>query len=381
MIRGLSASLVNGQRWDGDTFTPCDLHIAHGRWSERPPRRAPTLDLAGALVLPTLINAHDHLELNHFPRTRPQPLYANAADWARDVDALLHQAPYAPLRAHPYEVKAHAGLVKNLLSGVHWVIQHGRPHPYLFQRDHPIRVLPAYEWAHSVYLSAPREIQQAHKRATAQRRFYIHAAEGTDDRAADEIVALERLGCLDERTALVHGVGIPADVVTQTLKPRGVTLIACPTTNAYLLGALPELAAWRGALAIGTDSRLTADGDLWDEVRALLKRVGSLVWEALHAASAVLGLPIPRPFAVGTPATCTVIGPQLTRSDIRLVIAAGKPLWGQPDLMRALGLVAVSATLDTTPIALSQPLARWLSRATLEESGFAICQPAVRRWW
>ncbi|MFQ3657372.1 MAG: hypothetical protein SNJ54_00340 [Anaerolineae bacterium] len=381
MIRGLSASLVNGRRWDGSAFTPCDLHIAHGRWSERPPRRAPTLDLTGALVLPTLVNAHDHLELNHYPRTRPQPRYTNAADWAQDVNALLDQPPYAHLRAHPYEAKAHAGLVKNVLSGVHWVIQHGRPHPYLFRRSHPIRVLPAYEWAHSVYLSAPREIQQAHGRATAQRRFFIHAAEGTDGRAADEIAALERLGCLDVRTVLIHGVGIPADMVTQALKPRGVTLIACPTTNAYLLGALADVAAWHGALAIGTDSRLTASGDLWDEVRALLEQVGAQAWEALHAAPATLGLPIPRSFAVGALAACTVIGPQLTRSDIRLVIAAGKPLWGQPDLMRALAVPTVRAALDNTPVALSQPLARWLSRATLEESGFTVCQPAVRRWW
>lgn len=377
----LSASLVNGRRWDGHVFIPCDLHIAAGCWSERPPRRAPTLDLAGAHVLPALVNAHDHLELNHYPRTRLREQYANAADWAQDVNALLDQPPYARLRAHPYAVKAHAGLVKNVLSGVHWVIQHGRPHPYLFQRAHPIRVLSAYEWAHSVYLSAPQDVQRAHARATRDRRFYVHAAEGTDARAAQEIDTLERLGCLDERTVLIHGVGIPAQTVTQTLKPRGVTLVACPTTNAYLLGALPTLAAWRGALAIGTDSRLTASGDLWDEVRALLDSFGALAWEALHAAPHALGLPIPPAFAVGTPATCTVIGPNLTRSDVRLVLFEGQALWGQPALMSALGVRIVHAALDSTPLALHPLLARWIRRATLEESGFTLSQPAVRRWW
>lgn len=381
MSKGLSASLVNGQRWDGGAFTPCDLHIVNGRWSALPPRRAPTLDLSGALILPPLVNAHDHLELNHYPRTRPRPHYANAADWAQDVNALLDQPPYASLRAHRYEAKAHAGLVKNVLSGVHWVIQHGRPHPYLFRREHPIRVLAAYEWAHSVYLSTPREIQQAHERADAQRRFFIHAAEGTDDRAADEIATLEQLGCLDARMVLVHGVGIPSDVVAETLRPRGVTLVTCPTTNAYLLGTLPELAAWRGALAIGTDSRLTASGDLWDELRLLLGRCGVIAWEALHAAPHTLELPIPPAFAVGTPAACTVIGPRLTRGDIQLVVRDGQPLWGTPALMDALAVPTVRAMLDDAPIALSQPLARWLSRATLEESGFTLSQPAVRRWW
>jgi hypothetical protein len=381
MSKGLSASLVNGQRWDGGAFTPCDLHIADGRWSERPPRRAPTLDLAGALILPTLVNAHDHLELNHYPRTRPRPRYANAADWAQDVNALLDQSLYASRRAHPYEAKAHAGLVKNVLSGVHWVIQHGRPHPYLFRREHPIHVLAAYEWAHSVYLSTPREIQQAHGRATAQRRFFIHAAEGTDDRAAAEIATLEQLGCLDARTVLIHGVGIPAATVTEALRPRGIALVTCPTTNAYLLGALPALAEWRGALAIGTDSRLTASGDLWDELRLLLEQVGALAWEALHAAPQALGLPIPPACAVGTPAACTVIGPRLTRGDIHLVVLDGQPLWGTPALMAALAVPTVRAVLDGAAVALSQRLARWIGRATLEESGFALSQPAVRRWW
>lgn len=381
MMTKVSVSLVNGRRWDGDQFITCDLHITAGRWSEQPSRRARTIDLEGALVLPTLVNAHDHLELNHYPRTRPRPQYTNAADWARDVNALLHKPPYAQLRSYHYEAKAHAGLVKNVLSGVHWVIQHGRPHPYLFQPFHPIRVLQSYEWAHSLYLNRPDEIQEAHARATPERRFFIHAAEGIDERAVQEIATLEQLGCLDTRTVLVHGVGIPSDVVAETLWPRGVTLVTCPTTNDYLLGKRPDLFEWRGGLAIGTDSRLTAAGDFWDELRALLRHDRSTAWEALHNAPEVLGLPIPPAFKAKTAATCTIVGPALKRSEIRLVLLEGRALWGRPDFMKAVSVPDVRATLDEALIGLSRPLARWMRRATLKESGFTLDQHAVRRWW
>src|SRR5437868_14542268 len=42
------------------------------------------LDLSGHLILPGLINSHDHLEFNLFPRLGNR-LYANAGEWAADI--------------------------------------------------------------------------------------------------------------------------------------------------------------------------------------------------------------------------------------------------------------------------------------------------------
>src|SRR5205814_7317251 len=50
-----------------------------------PPRRGDlAVDLDGARVLPGLINAHDHLELNNFGRLKWRECYPNVADWIAD---------------------------------------------------------------------------------------------------------------------------------------------------------------------------------------------------------------------------------------------------------------------------------------------------------
>ena len=54
-----------------------DLEIRRGRVqtaSEARTARGPELDLAGHLILPGLINCHDHLEFNLFPAPRRRAL-------------------------------------------------------------------------------------------------------------------------------------------------------------------------------------------------------------------------------------------------------------------------------------------------------------------
>ena len=84
-------------------------------------------DWAGYPVRSALVNYHDHLELNHYPRTRPRDRYANAHDWADDVNASLEREPYRGLRAYTFFEKAFIGALKNLFCGVTTVFQHGAP--------------------------------------------------------------------------------------------------------------------------------------------------------------------------------------------------------------------------------------------------------------
>lgn len=331
------------------------------------------LQTAGYTPVPAFINAHEHLELNHYPRTRFQPVYADAHEWGEQVNARLDTPPYADLRAHALADKLFIGALKNLLAGVTSVIQHGTPHSALFSRHLPIRVLRNYSWAHSLHFSTDEQIRHAHAHACAHphSRFYIHLAEGTSPRAHAEYPRLCALGVVSVHTVLIHGVGMDAAQIADALE-RGATLITCPTTNTYLLNTRADLSAWHGHWCLGSDSRLTADGDLLDEFAALCAE-GTLQPEqrdeCLHQRPRRL-LALPE-----HPADFLVLNPHasiLRRTDIWLVVKDGRSLIGTPALMRLCSVPSVPATLDGHPRWIARPLARHVARCTLSLDGLRL---------
>ena len=58
-----------------------------------PQRGDLVVDLDEAVVLPGLINAHDHLELNSFPRLKWRPQYANVREWIADFQPRFASDP------------------------------------------------------------------------------------------------------------------------------------------------------------------------------------------------------------------------------------------------------------------------------------------------
>src|SRR6266567_8406320 len=113
-----------------------------------PTKAGSDLDLAGHLVMPGLINAHDHLEFNLFPQLG-QGTYANAGEWARDI----YHPDRSPIREHlrvAKPVRLWWGALKNLLSGVTTVCHHNPYEPEIFNADFPIRVVRRFAWAHSL---------------------------------------------------------------------------------------------------------------------------------------------------------------------------------------------------------------------------------------
>lgn len=232
-----------------------------------PHRHDAILDLAGRIVYPGLINAHDHIEMNHYPRTKFRAIYTNAKQWSEDFSPKLVEEPFASLRRLPVAEQCAVGALKNLRSGVTTVAQHNPLHPPLRRRDFPVRVVKRYGWAHSLYLE--QDILASYRRTPPDAPWMIHLAEGTDDEAAGELKRLQDLGCLRSNTVLIHGVGLTAEDRINAIA-KGTGLVWCPSSNFFLLGKTAEVAAFADAelLALGTDSRLTADGDMLDELRA-----------------------------------------------------------------------------------------------------------------
>jgi cytosine/adenosine deaminase-related metal-dependent hydrolase/ubiquinone/menaquinone biosynthesis C-methylase UbiE len=230
-----------------------------------------SIDLSGFLLLPGLINAHDHLEFSLFPNIGDGP-YENAKQWADDIHA-RHASLIALHREVPRPVRLWWGAIRNLLSGVTTVCHHNPITQELMGPEFPVRVVSGFGWAHSLSL----EPELAHKfaRNREDAPFILHAAEGIDEESAQEVFALDREHALDPRTVLVHGLGCTPEGI-ELINQRQAAVILCPTSNRFLFHQSPAPAFIEALnkVTLGSDSPLTAAGDLLDEIRFARKHVG-----------------------------------------------------------------------------------------------------------
>ena len=376
--------IVNARAWTASEPAARDVYTAGERIAERAAPGALTVDLAGHTIYPGWINAHDHLELNHYPRTKFREVYANAHEWGEDVNARLNAEPYHSLRAYPLRDRLFIGGLKNLLCGATTVVHHGPPHQLLYRHDFPVRVLRQYGWAHSLHFSTNAEIVRSYRRTPLSWPWFIHLAEGTDNTAAGEYQRLKALGCVGRNTVLVHGVGLTAADIADAM-PRIRALVWCPTTNNYLLGKTLNPALWGDKLVLGSDSRLTADGDWLAELRSALCR-GSAdqpdVFAFTARPAALLGLKRAGSLAPGSYADWLAAPAFPTaRRDIALVVRGGVPLIGDPPLMAQFPHVpTVAAALDGAEKRVHLDLARQIHRCCLREPGLIVdALPTTRR--
>jgi SAM-dependent methyltransferase len=236
---------------------------SEGRTNPDPKPSDSSIDLHGFLVLPGLINAHDHLEFALFPRLGKGG-YKNFVEWADDIHH-PNAPPIAEHRRVPRKVRLWWGGIRNLLCGVTSVCHHNPFEPEVFTDEFVVRVLREYGWAHSLPLDPGAEVK---KNETPEGQpFFIHLSEGVDKKCSEEIFALHRAGALDYNTVIIHGLGLGREGM-QLLRSTGAGLIWCPSSNVFLFGKTLSLEEIQGLpnVAIGSDSPLTACGDLLDEV-------------------------------------------------------------------------------------------------------------------
>jgi cytosine/adenosine deaminase-related metal-dependent hydrolase len=368
--------------------------------ADRPRRGDTIVDLDGAFVLPGLINAHDHLELNHYGLLKRRERYENAAAWIGDLrPALDGDDGIRTGRAHPLKYRLFIGALKNLLSGVTTVAHHNPLYREIGRRF-PIRVVRRYGWAHSFTLERQPVGARGEPGGEVSGRcldtppdvpFMVHAGEGVDLAAIEELTRLDSLDCLRPNTVVVHGTSItPAQ--WERLLDRGASLVWCPASNRFLFGrtapvrallaARPE--AWRH-ICLGSDSRISGSRDLLDELRVAREEgvgAAALARMVTDVPARILRLTDAGRIVAGAPADLVVLRSQektlgeallgASRSTLTLVTIAGRPVVGCPSLSAvfvARHVAAAPVSVDGAERLMSCRLTRALARCPIAEPG------------
>lgn len=372
---------------------------------DEPPRRGDLVyDLDGAFVLPGLVNAHDHLELNHYGRLKIRDRYANASEWIAELRPRLQgDAAIRTNSRHTLGDRLFIGGLKSLLAGVTTVAHHNPVYRQIGSAV-PVRVVRRFGWAHSFALQREPvgargepggDVRERYTSTPPDLPFIVHAAEGVDRAAADELPHLASLGCLAKNTVIVHGVALTVDGWREVMAV-GASLVWCPSSNHFLFGKtipvrqfLDEAPdAWHH-LCLGTDSRVTGSRDLLDELRFAASVDDVTPAELLRMVTAtpasVLRLPDAGRLAVGVPADLLVIpalGPdapralvETRREDVLLVTIGGRPLIGAPAHRAVFGARRSgvrSIAVDGVAKLMEHRLAGRLERCRIREPGVAI---------
>jgi 5-methylthioadenosine/S-adenosylhomocysteine deaminase len=330
------------------------------------PPNVTVIDTHG-VIAPGLIDLHNHLTYNVFPRWHPTEEFGNRYDWQqKPIYKTLIESPHAAMAADGLEcemeryaeVKAvsegetaavgsltdpcSAGLLRNLDTEAEWQVAYNVfPLQMTESELGPIRQQLANHQLHA---------------------FLIHLNEGghEDASAAREFAMLKGRELLIPGVALIHGVALQPEMFTE-MAAHGVNLIWSPRSNLELYGSTVDIAAAKAAkvkIALAPDwSPSGSDGLLaelnysaaWNEVqephpftdRELVNMATSVAADLIGATDR-LGVLQP-----GHEADLLVLRPEAdpskhdawwtmshaTAAQVILVTVGGTPVYGDPELL------------------------------------------------
>ncbi len=367
---------------------------------ESPRRHDVIVDLDGAYVLPGLVNAHDHLELNHYGRLKFRERYANVSEWVSDMRPRLREDPDVVAgQSHRLAHRLFIGGLKNLLAGVTTVAHHNPVYREI-GRFCPVRVVREFGWAHSFQMEDQPvgargepggDVVARHRATRVDQPFVVHLSEGVDAAAQAELERFDAAGCLTANAAIVHGVALTPDQWRRVAN-QGAGLIWCPASNLFLFGQTPNVRvllddpATRRRVALGSDSRISGADDLLSELKVAQQAAAVTSAELLSmvttGAAELLRLGSAGQIATGRPADLTVLpnhagdaGATLlnaSRRNVKLVMIAGRPLVGDPvfePVFRDRRVGTRPLVVDDANKIMDASIARMLARSPIGEVG------------
>lgn len=372
LLRGQAVLPMNGQ----GPYTPGEVWVDGDRIGCVGPMGAcvamagsvPVIDTQG-IVLPGLVDAHNHVAYNWLPEWIPPHLYQDSGQWraAAEYEAFVQAYTDNKGVAPSFCAMVQWGEIRALVNGVTTIF--GTPQPRTCYRwlVRNAELTSGYNgFGADRVRSNTLGIDQvsateaadliADMESGAVAAYMVHLAEGLSTRAHDEYVELTNLMLLRPQTVIIHGTALTATDFDQVAQ-AGSKLIWSPSSNMVLYGDTTNVQAAKAAgvsISLAPDWTPSGEDDSLGEVRyakALVEgrwpglftdedyvrmiteepakamglegEVGALA-PGLLADLLVLAAPGGDPYA-------TVVGSNA--ADIRLVILDGVPSYGDPGLM------------------------------------------------
>ena len=211
-----------------------------------------------AMVFPGLINSHDHLDFNLFPRLGNSK-FKNYTEWGPSIQS-TYATEIDEVIQIPRKLRYQWGIVKNLLGGVTTVVHHGNKTEKI---PKPITIIDKFQHLHSVHFEKYWKLR-LNNPFRKHRPSVIHSGEGIDKKAYNEINDLIQYNFLNKKMIAVHGISMDLE---QAKSFRA--LVWCPQSNEWMFGKTADIEKLKDVIPIvfGTDSTLTSNWNIWTHIR------------------------------------------------------------------------------------------------------------------
>lgn len=322
-----------------------------------------TFQLDNVIAYPPLINSHDHLIGNWYPRAGDNNPYPTTDIWVEEMKQSSAFKERNKIWVNDGSFKltegnapliTQLGMYKNIFAGCTVVQDHGPKQSDAYYDSFVIEVIRHYRQCHSLSLgnwwggkSAVEELQAA----AGKEPFILHLAEGTDETAKNSFQQFEELGLLQPNTIIIHGISLSREDIKKCAE-TGTSICCCPESNYFLIGRTIDIKAcleYGVNLILGTDSTMSGTPNLLSEIKVFHKYYPDIPAREIFkmiTSNAQKALMIEAHYGRLSEETSDLLlikkkvaDPyynllQVDMHDIELLLFQGRPLYGSAELLK-----------------------------------------------
>ncbi len=243
------------------------------------------LDFGNSYAYAPLINSHDHLIGNWYPKAGNGKHYTNSDIWVEEMkksDSFLERSNIWPpdgkfnLTEGNAYILTTLGVYKSIFSGCNAIQDHIKNQNDDYYESFPINVIKDYRQVHTMTMGnwwGGKSAKEEWMSAENKMPFILHLGEGIDENADSGFPMLLKSGLLKSNTLIIHGI-ILSTPEFRKISEAGASICWCPDSNMFLIGKtldVEKALAENVNIVLGTDSTLSGSANIFDELKCARK--------------------------------------------------------------------------------------------------------------